>query len=116
LNLSGNPNIGHASKTLEHQFDTSKFSVPAMDVRGNSGLGTVRGPGQERIDLSIAKTFALYERLHLELRGDAFNVLNHSQWNSLVTTYPSGSTQYPFGSVNGAGDARIGQIAAKVLF
>jgi hypothetical protein len=87
-----------------------------MNVRGNSGFGTVQGPGQERVDLSIGKTFPLYERLHLEFRADAFNALNHSQWNGINTTYPSGSTQYPFGQVNSAGDARIGQVAAKVVF
>jgi hypothetical protein len=116
LFLSGNPNLGHGQKSLSRQFDTSKFSVPAMNVRGNSGLGTVRGPGQERLDISLAKTFPIYERVHLEFRADAFNALNHSQWNSVVTQYPSGNTQYPFGSVNGAGDARIGQVAAKVIF
>jgi hypothetical protein len=116
LNVSGNPNIGHGKKTFSHQFDTSKFSVPAMNLRGNSGLGTVRGPGQNRVDISIAKTFPLYENLHLEFRADAFNAFNHSQWNGVNTTYPSGSTQYPFGQVNGAGDARIGQVAAKLVF
>jgi hypothetical protein len=116
LNISGNPNVGHGSKSFSHQFDTSKFSLPAMNVRGNSGLGTVRGPGQNRVDLSIAKTFVLYESLHLELRADAFNAFNHSQWNGVNTTYPSGSAQYPFGQVNSAGDARIGQVAAKVVF
>jgi hypothetical protein len=116
LNVSGNANLGHGKKTFSQQFDTSKFSVPAMNVRGNSGLGTIRGPGQERVDFSIAKTFPLYESLHLEFRADAFNALNHSQWNSVNTTFPSGSTQYPFGQVNGAGDARIGQLGAKVVF
>ncbi|WP_158821675.1 carboxypeptidase regulatory-like domain-containing protein [Granulicella sp. S156] len=116
LNISGNPNIGHGQKSLSKQFNTSVFSVPPMNVRGNSGFGTVRGPGQERLDLSLAKTFPLYKTLHLEFRADAFNALNHSQWNSVVTTYPSGSAQYPFGSVNGAGDARIGQVAAKLIF
>ncbi len=116
LNVTGNANISHGQKSFSRQFDTSKFSVPAMNVRGNSGLGTVFGPGQERVDLSVAKTFAIYERLHLELRADAFNALNHSQWNGINTIYPSGSAQYPFGQVNGAGDARIGQLAVKVVF
>lgn len=116
LNITGNPNIGHGAKTFSRQFDASKFSVPAMNIRGNSGLGTVRGPGQNRVDFSIAKTFVLYENLHLEFRADAFNVFNHSQWNGINTTYPSGSTQYPFGQANSAGDARIGQVAAKVVF
>jgi hypothetical protein len=52
----------------------------------------------------------------LELRADAFNALNHSQWNGINTTYPSGSAQFPFGQVNSAGDARIVQLAGKLSF
>jgi hypothetical protein len=116
LNVSGNPNIGHSSKTFLRQFDTSKFSVPAMNTRGNSGLGTVRGPGQNNLDLSVSKSFPIYESLHLEFRADAFNALNHSQWTGINTIYPSGSEQYPFGQVNNAREGRIGQLAAKVVF
>jgi hypothetical protein len=116
LNVSGNPNIAHGQKTFLRQFDTSRFSVPAMNVRGNSGLGTVRGPGQNNVDLSIAKTFPIYERLHLEFRGDAFNVFNHTQWTGINTIYPSGDAQYPFGQVNAAREARIGQVGAKLVF
>ena len=117
LNVSGNPNtVSHGSKTFSRQFDISKFSVPAMNTRGNSGLGTVRGPGQNNVDLSLSKIFPIYERLHLEFRADAFNAFNHSQWTGVNTTYPSGSAQYPFGQVNSAREARIGQLAAKIVF
>jgi hypothetical protein len=116
LNVAGNPNISHGDKSFYRQFKTSVFSVPAMNVRGNSGLGTVRGPGQNRFDLSLAKTFSLYENLHLEFRADAFNAFNHANWNSVVTTYPSGSAQFPFGMVNGANEARIVQVAGKLVF
>ena len=116
LSISGNPNIGHFSKTFSQQFDTSKFSLPPMNVRGNSGLGTVRGPGQNNTDLSLGKTFAIYESLHLEFRLDAFNAFNHTQWNGINTVFPSGSSQYPFGQVNGAREARIGQVAVKLYF
>ena len=116
LNVSSNPNIGHFDKSFYHQFNTSVFSVPAMNVRGNSGLGTIRGPGQNRTDLSLAKTFPISDRLHLEFRADAFNVFNHSNWNSVITTYPSGSAQFPFGMVNGANEARIVQVAGKIVF
>ena len=87
-----------------------------MNVRGNSGFGTVRGPGQNRVDLSLAKTFPLYESLHLELRGDAFNVFNHTNWSGVNTTYPSDNGQFPFGQVNGAFEARILQVAVKLVF
>lgn len=117
LNVSGNPNdIGHFSKTVYKQFDTSKFSTPPENVRGNSGLGTVRGPGQNNVDLSLAKTFSIYERLHLEFRGDFYNAFNHSQWTGVNTQYPASDGQFPFGMVNGAREARIGQLGAKLAF
>ena len=116
LNVSGYPSLGHGQKTPLRQFNTSAFSLPPNNVRGNSGFGTVRGPGQERVDLSLAKTFPLYDRLHLEFRADAFNALNHSQWNGVNTVYPSNNPQIPFGSVVSAGDARIVQLGAKVMF
>lgn len=116
LNVSGNPSIGHFDKTSMRQFDTSKFSIPPMNVRGNSGLGTVRGPGQINLDLSLAKSFPIYESLRLELRGDAFNALNHTQWTGINTTFPSSDAEFPFGMVNGAREARIGQVAAKLVF
>jgi hypothetical protein len=34
----------------------------------------------------------------------------------LNTTYPSGNPQFPFGSVAGAREARIGQVGAKIVF
>lgn len=116
LLVSGNPNLSHGDKSFFRQFDASKFTIPANNVRGNSGLGTVRGPGQNNMDLSLAKTFALYERLHLEFRADAFNALNHTQWNCVNTAYPSGNPEFPFGSVCGAREARIAQLAAKLVF
>jgi hypothetical protein len=87
-----------------------------MGVRGNSGLGTVRGPGQNNVDLSLAKTFSIHDQLHLELRADAFNALNHSQWTGINTTYPSANALFPFGMVTSAREARIGQVAAKLSF
>jgi hypothetical protein len=116
LNIIGSPSIGHFQKTPYRQFNTSAFAIPPTDVRGNSGLGTVRGPGQNNVDLSLAKTFPIHERLHLEFRGDAFNALNHTQWTGVNTIFPSGDSQFPFGMVNAAREARIGQVAAKLVF
>jgi hypothetical protein len=116
LNVSGNPNRGHFDKSFTQQFNTAAFSLPPMNVRGNSGLGTVRGPGANNFDLSLAKTFPIRESLHFELRGDAFNAFNHTQWNGINTTYPSSDPQFPFGEVNSAREARIVQVAAKLVF
>ena len=118
LNVAGSPNIAHTQKTFLQQFNTAAFSVPATGVRGNSGLGTVRGPGQDNLDLSLAKSFALHERLHLEFRGDAFNSLNHTQWTGAATTLNKNglSNGVPFGAATGAREARILQLAGKIVF
>ncbi|MGA8528619.1 MAG: hypothetical protein WB622_02825, partial [Acidobacteriaceae bacterium] len=120
LSVSGNPNLPRGSKTFFQQFDTSLFTAPPNGVRGNSGLGTVRGPGQNNVDLSLAKTFPIHERFHAEFRADAFNALNHTQWSGAQTVYPYATVgnygNIPFGQVTGALEARIMQVALKLAF
>ncbi len=38
---------------------------------------TFRGPGAYNINVSASKSFPIYERINLELRAEAYNVLNH---------------------------------------
>jgi hypothetical protein len=115
--VSGNPNLSHGKKSFAQQFNTSAFTLPSTGVRGNSGLGTVRGPGQNNVDLSIAKVFQIYDDLHLEFRADAFNVFNHTQWNAVQTNYYLGGDPiYFFGHATGAREARIGQLGLKLFF
>ncbi len=48
----------------------------------------------------------------MEFRAEYFNLLNHTNLNSPVVAVSSGG----FGTVTSAGDPRIAQLAAKVLF
>ena len=43
-----------------------------------TGRNAFRGPGNWNLDFSILKTFALTERFKLQLRGEAYNIFNHS--------------------------------------
>jgi hypothetical protein len=63
------------------------------------------------VDLSIAKNFRFTERLNLQLRGDAFNAMNHTNLGGLVTNITSSA----FGHLTSA-TARTVQIGAKVIF
>ena len=54
-----------------------------------------RGPGATNVDLALAKQFRLGERATLELRGDAFNVFNHTQFSNPDTTI----TDLTFGQI-----------------
>lgn len=114
LNVNGNPNLSHGKKTFLKQFNTAAFSSPAEGVRGNSGLGTVHGPGQNNVDLSLSKTFKICEDINANIRADAYNALNHTQWTGAETTNMYSGQQ--FGQATGAREARITQLSVKLSF
>jgi hypothetical protein len=49
---------------------------------GSSGRGTCSGPKQVNLDMSMYKTWKVGERLSVQFRFDAFNALNHPQFQS----------------------------------
>ena len=58
-------------------FDPTAFTVPDLYVYGNSGRNIIAGPHFTAADLSLQKAFAFTERVHLDLKWDAFNAFNH---------------------------------------
>lgn len=65
-----------------------------MYTFGNLGRNIVYGPGIQTMDLALTRALALAERLHLEMRGEAYNALNHANWgtpNRFVNTPQFGS-------------------------
>jgi len=69
---------GQVSNQNRHKwFDPTAFTVPDLYVYGNSGRNILAGPHFTAADLSLQKAFAFTERVHLDLKWDAFNALNH---------------------------------------
>ena len=64
---------------LSEWYNTAAFVVPSAGTYGNLQRNTVTGPDLTDVNASLGKTFDLYpERgIKFELRGEAFNVLNH---------------------------------------
>ena len=58
------------------------FSAPPSGLNGATGRNAFRGPGFWTLDLSVAREFAIWERVRLELRADAFNLANHANLQS----------------------------------
>ena len=54
---------------------------------GNIGRNTFRGLPGYQVDAQISRIFPIYERLNMTLRLEAFNMLNHPNFN-----IPTGST------------------------
>jgi hypothetical protein len=113
--LASRPNVVGQNRQigkLSEWFDTSAFAAPSYGTYGDAKNGTIRGPGYTSVNVSLYKTFPLPARFNLQLRAEAFNVLNHPNFNNVDTGLGDGS----FGQVNGAGDPRILEFAAKVFF
>ncbi|MCL4401757.1 MAG: TonB-dependent receptor [Acidobacteria bacterium] len=78
-----------------------------------SRFSGIRSEGQHVWDASAFKIFPITEDLKLQFRGEAYNALNHPNFNSPNTT-PTNSN---FGKVTGAaGPPRQWQLALKLLF
>jgi len=64
------------------------------------------------MDVTLAKNVALHGTTRLQLRADAFNVLNHVNLNNPNTNVVSPD----FGRITGAASARTGQIGVRFTF
>ncbi|HLQ77963.1 MAG TPA: TonB-dependent receptor, partial [Terriglobia bacterium] len=65
------------------------FAAPASGQWGNAGRNSITGPGQFSLNASVARTFHLSERVTMDLRVDASNVLNHvtfPRWNTTLNS------------------------------
>lgn len=80
-NRVGNPKPAHQS--INEWYNPAAFAIPAAATFGNAGRNSLRAPGLSVVNASLGKTFAipLYD-LHLEIRGDANNVLNHASFSA----------------------------------
>lgn len=88
------------------------FAANATGTYGNLSRNAFRQPSYYNLDASLVRTFPIHERLALNIRLEAFNVLNHPNFNSFTTAYNSST----FGYANGSQAARIFQLAGKFTF
>jgi len=106
---------GCGSATCVPWLNTAFFALPAIGTFGNIGKGAFRGPSNWDMDMGLLKNFypfPSHESLRLQLRGEFFNIFNHTRLNDPTVTVNSGN----FGGIYGAGDPRIIQLAVKFLF
>jgi hypothetical protein len=76
-------------------------------------LAGVRGDGQNMTNISAIKTFPITEKVRFQFRAEAYNALNHPNFNAPNTTVTSGA----FGTITSQnGGPRSFQLAAKILF
>jgi hypothetical protein len=105
----------------------SPLTCPGYGTYGNVGRNTFRGPINYQFDAQVSRIFPIHESLAATLRLEAFNVLNHPNFN-IPTGGTSGTPGGPtggaavftsgtFGQVSStANQARIFQGSVKITF
>ena len=113
-NVVGDWRIG--SPTPNRWFNQSAFQPNGPGMYGNSGRNVILGPKFVNFDMGLIRNISIHEAQHLQVRAEAFNVLNHT---NLATTSGGFHLSYAdpiFGSITSAADPRILQLALKYVF
>jgi hypothetical protein len=110
------------NRTRERWFDTTQFVNPPNFTFGNVGrvLPDVRTPGTVNWDLSVIKNTGLTERVTLQFRAESCNFLNHVNLGAPNASFAAGpdgrNRSGSFGVITSARDARVMQLALRLLF
>jgi Carboxypeptidase regulatory-like domain len=133
-NLVAPYHVLHGIGTAHNWFDPTSFAQPAGcpktgacpiaygSVLGNVGRNQFYGPGYIQDNLSVFKTFAIWENVSLVTRADAFQLSNSPQFNSpqnSITSTTFGKVTSTIGSgtgINGIGGGRSIQLSGTVRF
>lgn len=101
-------------------FNPAAFTAPPVNsgLYGTLGRDTLIGPGLATWDFSLLKDLPLRERIHFQIRGEVFNVLNHTNFNqpNAVVFTPSGVSPTAGLITSTTTSSRQIQFGAKLLF
>lgn len=119
--LTGNANLGHGDHTFARYFNTSVVQIPSVGTVGNAPRAFILGPGVNDFNLALLKNIPIHERLSLQLRFEAYNTFNHTQFSTVNSTAefnPSTGAQInaQFGQVTAARDPRQLQLSGRLSF
>jgi hypothetical protein len=108
----------NAPHLFEQYFTTTCFqtnpttgTIPGNNVN-TGGRGTIDGPPTKRVDFSLFKNIRFGESVRLQLRAEAFNVFNHTNFRAINGNI----SQATYGQVTTVRDPRTIQIGAKLSF
>jgi len=109
-NVVGDPHLAHPTPDL--WFNTAAFAIPPFGSFGNAGRNILSGPSFQTINVSLVKNTRLREGVSLQFRAEAFNLLNHPNFD-LPDNFIGSPT---FGQILSAENPRHIQFGLKLLF
>ncbi len=105
-------------------FNPAAYNAPTGLTFGNSGRNSIYGPHTTNFDMGVFKHFPIHEKITAEFRAEAFNVFNHTQFESLNSGIgnspscygPNAGFQYNAGNTTCVqGDASQGVLPSSFL-
>jgi hypothetical protein len=118
IDYSGNRNSGHffrleGTESWFNDTEIASFTIPDAGKTGNSGRNSFTGPSFSNVDLSLFKNFPIRERHSVQLRVEAYNLLNKVRWGLPNLTFNNAA----FGTISTTtGNPRIVQLALRYQF
>jgi hypothetical protein len=88
-----------AHPTINKWFNTSAFASQTLGTPGNAERNGFYGPHDQRVDVSLLKTFPIDRAVKLQFRAECFNIVNHPN----------------FGTPNAGGSVPSGAPAGTIL-
>ncbi len=121
--ISGQP-LYPAAKTRLEWFNPFAFAYPVNGSLGSTGRNIIRRPGINNWNFSVFKNTKIGEHVSAQLRFEAFNLFNHTQFHGLNNTISGGSpgtlvtaaTIGTAGQITSTRDPRNIQVALKLYF
>jgi hypothetical protein len=125
-----NPVVGYAPSTTGSATQVAYIQPAAFVAQGTTpgttlgfgdlGRNTLTGPGFADLDVAIIKNTHITERVKLQIRADAFDLLNQANFTNPVLTVGTstfglitGGTRAPTGD---NGSSRQLQLSMKLMF
>jgi len=113
-----------AAGAFPQWYNPAVFASPANGSFGNFHRNTIYGPGVDNWDMSLFKNFNFTENVRIQLRFEAFNVFNHTQWGTVNNGLSAPTAGTPFsganagssGQITSARDPRQLQLGGKFYF
>lgn len=114
---SGSPFVPRGERTVDRWFDASVYSAPPLGTFSPVARNILSGPGWNQWDMTFMKYFRITERVRFELRGEGYNIFNHTQFGAVGTATGVGTTfttPNTFGKITAARNERSFMVGGRL--
>jgi hypothetical protein len=109
-NVVGNPYL--RNKTTRKWLNAAAFTQNPTGTFGDARWNSLTTPHYVDLDAAVVRTFPIREVVNLQLRFEAFNALNHTNFSQPANNLSTST----FGTILSSQPARILQLAGKLTF